>query len=58
MKNVIGPYTFELHNTMVYVRETSTGNLLKAIDYKATEAMDKFNAICAHWEAKTKTKVA
>ena len=58
MKKQIGPYIFELNNTMVMVRSVETGDLLKAIDYRAHEAIDKFNAICAHWEEKMKTTVS
>ena len=58
MKKQIGPYTFELSNTMVLIRETSTGHMLKAIDYKASEAMDKYKHICAHWEYRMKNQVA
>jgi hypothetical protein len=58
MKKSIGPYTFELAGTQVLVRETATGMLLKAMDYKAYECVDKFKAICKHWEAKFKVTVA
>ena len=58
MKKQIRPYVFELNNTMVMVRSVETGDLLKAIDYRAHEAIDKFNAICAHWEEKMKTTVS
>ena len=54
----IGPYTFELNNTMVMVRSVETGELLKAIDYRAHDCVDKFNAICAHWEEKMKVTVS
>ncbi len=57
MKKRIGPYTFELSNTMVLVHSNETGQLIKAIDYRAHEAMDKFKAICAHWEEKMKSTV-
>jgi hypothetical protein len=58
MKKVIGPYTFELTGSMVSIRENSTGMLLKAIDYRPYEAVDKYNAICAHWSKKLKATVA
>jgi hypothetical protein len=43
---------------MVMVRSVETGELLKAIDYRAHECVDKFNAICAHWEEKMKVTVS
>ena len=52
MKKVVGPYTFELANDMVMVKETKTGNLLKAVTYKSHEAVDRFHAAVKHWEAK------
>jgi hypothetical protein len=58
MKEKIGPYTFELTGSLVSVTESATGELLKAIDYRPHEAVDKFNNICAHWRSKMKVKVA
>jgi|LauGreDrversion4_2_1035121.scaffolds.fasta_scaffold773991_3 hypothetical protein len=52
MKRVVGPYTFELANDMVMIKETGSGNLLKAVTYKPAEAVDRFHAIVKHWEAK------
>jgi len=43
---------------MVLVHSNETGQLIKAIDYRAHEAMDKFKAICAHWEEKMKSTVS
>jgi len=54
MKKQIGIYTFELANDTVLIRETATNELLKAKTFRAHEAVDKFNAICKHWEAKFK----
>ena len=54
MKKQIGIYTFELANDTVLIRETTTNELLKAKTFRAHEAVDKFNAICKHWEAKFK----
>lgn len=52
MKKLISIYAFELVNDTVYIREAKSGNLLKVKTYKALEAVDKFNAICNHWQAK------
>ena len=54
MKKQIGTYTFELVNDTIYIRETATKELLKAKTFRAHEAVDKFTAICKHWEAKFK----
>jgi len=54
MKKQIGIYTFELANDTVLIRETATNELLKAKTFRAHEAVDKFNAICKHREAKFK----
>ena len=58
MKKLIGPYTFELVDTQIYVRETATGQLLKAVDYPASKAVSKFKTVCDHWESKMATTVA
>ena len=58
MKKQIGPYTFEISNCLITITETSTRTLLKAVEYRSYEAMDKFDAICAHWEKKMKSTVA
>ena len=58
MKKTFGPYTISLSGSMVSIHETKTYTLLKAIDYRPNEAVDKFNAICAHWAAKKLTTVA
>jgi hypothetical protein len=52
MKKVVGPYTFELANDMVMVKDTKSGMLLKAVTYKAGEAVDKFHLAIKHWERK------
>ena len=52
MKRVVGPYTCELANDMVMVKDTKTGLLLKAVTYKAGEAVDRFHAAVKHWEQK------
>ncbi len=58
MKKLIGPYTFSLSGSMVSIHETKTNQLLKAVDYRPNEAVDKFNALCSHWSAKKLTTVA
>jgi hypothetical protein len=52
MKKLIGNYEFELANDTVYIRDANNGELLKAITYRAYEAVDKFQAICKYWQAK------
>jgi hypothetical protein len=52
MKKVVGPYTFELSGDMVMIKESRSGELLKAVTYKSFEAVDRFEAIVKHWEAK------
>ena len=52
MKKIIGNYEFELSNDTILIRDASTGELLKAKAFKAHEAVEKFNAICKHWQAK------
>ena len=54
MKKTIGNYEFELANDTILIREAATGELLKARTYKAHEAVDKYQAICKHWQAKLK----
>ena len=54
MKKTIGNYEFELANDTIMVRDRATGELLKAQCYKAHEAVEKFEAICKHWQAKLK----
>jgi hypothetical protein len=58
MKKQIGPYTFEISNCLITITETSSRTLLKAVEYSSYEAVDKFHAICAHWEKKMKSTVA
>lgn len=52
MKRIVGEYQFELHNDMVMIKIAKTGELLKAVTYKAHEAVDKFHAVVKYWEAK------
>jgi hypothetical protein len=52
MKRVVGNYQFELQNDMVMIKDAKSGELLKAVTYKAHEAVDKFHAAVKHWEAK------
>ena len=54
MKRLIGTYEFELANDTVLIRDAKNGELLKAVTYRAYEAVDKFEAICKHWQAKLK----
>jgi len=54
MKKQIGPYAFELSNDTIYIYEATTGDLLKAKTYPASRAIEKFEAICKHWQAKLK----
>ena len=58
MKQIIGDLTIELNNTTIYIRETKTLELLKAKDFRAFEAMDKYKAICKHWAAKLNVTIA
>lgn len=52
MKRVVGNYQFELQNDMVMIKDVKSGELLKAVTYKAHEAVDKFHAAVSHWEKK------
>jgi len=54
MKKQIGNYEFELANDIIMIREAGTKRLLRAKTIKPFEAVDKFNALCKHWEAKLK----
>ena len=54
MKKQIGAYTFELANDTLLISETRTGELIKAKTFKAHEAVDKYTAVCQHWQAKLK----
>ena len=58
MKKHIGIYTFELVNDMVMVRDRASGELLKTKTFKPYEAVERFNAICKHWQAKLNEPVS
>lgn len=57
MKKLIGIYEFELVNDTVLIREAKSGELLKAVTYRAYEAVEKFNAICKHWQVKLRQPI-